>query len=95
WLFDLDSLTKSMNYVPVVAGTFSNDFIDQSGLHDEIDDSDKSHDDSNLQNNGTADQQVNTARPEVNTGSREVSTAVPKVNTTYNTLCFRSLYDIM
>ncbi|GKF85490.1 hypothetical protein Tco_0253317, partial [Tanacetum coccineum] len=26
WLFDIDSLTKSMNYVPVVAGTNSNDF---------------------------------------------------------------------
>ncbi|GKF79408.1 hypothetical protein Tco_0234976 [Tanacetum coccineum] len=26
WLFNLDSLTQSMNYVPVVAGTFSNDF---------------------------------------------------------------------
>ncbi|GJW95067.1 ribonuclease H-like domain-containing protein [Tanacetum coccineum] len=125
WLFDLDSLTQSMNYVPVVAGTFSNvsagiqgvsesstssqqdqDCIvmpiwkdasyfddasprsvadaqiqDQNGLHDEIDDSEKTHDDSSLQNNGTADQQVNTARPEVNTGSREVSTAVPEVNT--------------
>ncbi|GJS46977.1 hypothetical protein Tco_0597098 [Tanacetum coccineum] len=89
WLFDLDSLTKSMNYVPVVAGTFSNDLRyvadaqiqDQNGLHDEIDDSEKTHDDSSLQNNGTADQQVNTARPEVNTGSREVSTAVPEVNT--------------
>ncbi|GKA67559.1 putative ribonuclease H-like domain-containing protein [Tanacetum coccineum] len=126
WLFDLDSLTQSMNYVPVVAGTFSNDFAgiqgvsesstssqqdtqdcivmpiwkdasyfddasprsvadaqiqDQNGLHDEIDDSEKTHDDSSLQNNGTADQQVNTARPEVNTGSREVSTAVPEVNT--------------
>ncbi|GKF61954.1 hypothetical protein Tco_0182008 [Tanacetum coccineum] len=27
WLFDLDSLTKSMNYVPVIAGTNSNDFV--------------------------------------------------------------------
>ncbi|GJX55651.1 putative ribonuclease H-like domain-containing protein [Tanacetum coccineum] len=54
---------------------------DQNGLHDEIDDSEKTHDDSSLQNNGTADQQVNTARPEVNTGSREVSTALPEVNT--------------
>ncbi|GJS41939.1 putative ribonuclease H-like domain-containing protein [Tanacetum coccineum] len=27
WLFDIDSLTKSMNYVPVVAGTNSNDFV--------------------------------------------------------------------
>ncbi|GJT13112.1 putative ribonuclease H-like domain-containing protein [Tanacetum coccineum] len=26
WLFDLDSLTKSMNYVPIIAGTNSNDF---------------------------------------------------------------------
>ncbi|GJR69695.1 putative ribonuclease H-like domain-containing protein [Tanacetum coccineum] len=26
WLFDIDSLTKSMNYVPVVGGTNSNDF---------------------------------------------------------------------
>ncbi|GKA61603.1 putative ribonuclease H-like domain-containing protein [Tanacetum coccineum] len=27
WLFDIDSLTKSMNYVPVIAGTNSNDFV--------------------------------------------------------------------
>ncbi|GJS66703.1 ribonuclease H-like domain-containing protein [Tanacetum coccineum] len=27
WLFDIDSLTKSMNYVPVVVGTNSNDFV--------------------------------------------------------------------
>ncbi|GJX27876.1 putative ribonuclease H-like domain-containing protein, partial [Tanacetum coccineum] len=128
WLFDLDSLTQSMNYVPVVARTFSNDFAgiqgvsesstssqqdqdnqdcivmpiwkdasyfddvsprsvadaqiqDQNRLHDEIDDSEKTHDDSSLQKNGTVDQQFNTARPEVNTSSREVSTTVPEVNT--------------
>ncbi|GKC75013.1 hypothetical protein Tco_1125787 [Tanacetum coccineum] len=28
WLFDLDSLTQTMNYVPVVAGTFSNEGFD-------------------------------------------------------------------
>ncbi|GKG22918.1 hypothetical protein Tco_0388221 [Tanacetum coccineum] len=97
-----------MNYVPVVAGTISNDFAgmqgvsesstssqqdhdnqdciiipiwkdasyfgdatprsvadaqiqDNNGLHDENDDTEKSHDDSSLQDNGTADQQVNTA----------------------------------
>ncbi|GKA37908.1 hypothetical protein Tco_0724473 [Tanacetum coccineum] len=71
WLFDLDSLTQSMNYVPVVAGTVSNVSADQDGTHD----------DCSLQNNGTADQQVNTASSEVNTGSREVSTAMPEVNT--------------
>ncbi|GJR09086.1 putative ribonuclease H-like domain-containing protein [Tanacetum coccineum] len=30
WLFDIDVLTKLMNYVPVVAGTNSNDFVDGS-----------------------------------------------------------------
>ncbi|GJW08353.1 putative ribonuclease H-like domain-containing protein [Tanacetum coccineum] len=30
WLFDIDVLTKYMNYVPVVAGTNSNDFVDGS-----------------------------------------------------------------
>ncbi|GKD09717.1 putative ribonuclease H-like domain-containing protein [Tanacetum coccineum] len=47
---------------------------DQHGLHDEIDHSEKTYDDSSLQNNGTADQQVNTARLEVNTGN----TATPE-----------------
>ncbi|GKA46161.1 putative ribonuclease H-like domain-containing protein, partial [Tanacetum coccineum] len=30
WLFDIDVLTKSMNYVPVVAGTNTNDSVDGS-----------------------------------------------------------------
>ncbi|GJX25033.1 putative ribonuclease H-like domain-containing protein [Tanacetum coccineum] len=30
WLFDIDVLKKSMNYVPVVAGTNSNDLVDGS-----------------------------------------------------------------
>ncbi|GKD65318.1 ribonuclease H-like domain-containing protein, partial [Tanacetum coccineum] len=30
WLIDIDVLTKSINYVPVVAGTNSNDFVDGS-----------------------------------------------------------------
>ncbi|GJS70937.1 putative ribonuclease H-like domain-containing protein [Tanacetum coccineum] len=32
WLFDIDSLTQSMNYVPVIAGTFSNDFAGIQGV---------------------------------------------------------------
>ncbi|GJZ25295.1 putative ribonuclease H-like domain-containing protein [Tanacetum coccineum] len=32
WLFDLDSLTQSMNYVPVVGRTFSNDFTGKQGV---------------------------------------------------------------
>ncbi|GKA65625.1 putative ribonuclease H-like domain-containing protein [Tanacetum coccineum] len=90
WLFDLDSLTKSMNYVPVKDASYFGDdaprsvvdaqIQDQNRLHNEHDDSERSHDDSSLKDNGTADQQVNTARPEVNTGSRDVSTSVPEVN---------------
>ncbi|GJW32593.1 putative ribonuclease H-like domain-containing protein [Tanacetum coccineum] len=34
WLFDIDSLTQSMNYVPVVAGTFSNNFAGSQGVFD-------------------------------------------------------------
>ncbi|GKC68595.1 putative ribonuclease H-like domain-containing protein [Tanacetum coccineum] len=30
WLFDIDVLTKSMNYVPIIVGTNSNDFVDGS-----------------------------------------------------------------
>nr|GEW29051.1 putative ribonuclease H-like domain-containing protein [Tanacetum cinerariifolium] len=42
WLFDIDVLTRSMNYFPVVAGTNSNDFvgteesIGQGQKHDEL-----------------------------------------------------------
>ncbi|GJW39370.1 putative ribonuclease H-like domain-containing protein [Tanacetum coccineum] len=31
WLFDIDSLTQSMNYVPVAAGTSSNDYAGRQG----------------------------------------------------------------
>ncbi|GJS35208.1 hypothetical protein Tco_0533590 [Tanacetum coccineum] len=82
WLFDLDSLTQSMNCVPVVAGKSSNDFAeDKDELHDEDDVAKESHDGSSFKENGTADQQVNTARPDINNGSREVSTALLEVNT--------------
>ncbi|GKB95667.1 putative ribonuclease H-like domain-containing protein, partial [Tanacetum coccineum] len=34
WLFDIDSLTQSMNYVPVDAGTISNDYAGTQGVSD-------------------------------------------------------------
>ncbi|GJZ51246.1 putative ribonuclease H-like domain-containing protein [Tanacetum coccineum] len=34
WLFDIDSLTQSMNYVPVDAGTFSNDYAGTQEVSD-------------------------------------------------------------
>nr|GFD02812.1 retrovirus-related Pol polyprotein from transposon TNT 1-94 [Tanacetum cinerariifolium] len=36
WLFDIDMLTKSMNYVPVIAGTNSDDFTVMLKKNDEV-----------------------------------------------------------
>ncbi|GJY89622.1 ribonuclease H-like domain-containing protein [Tanacetum coccineum] len=82
WLFDLDSLTQSMNYVPVVAGTFSNVSADASlkSVDDaQLQDQDGTYDDCSFQDDGIDDHQVNTASPQVNTGSRELSTAAPEL----------------
>ncbi|GKA19427.1 putative ribonuclease H-like domain-containing protein [Tanacetum coccineum] len=35
WLFDIDALTKTMNYEPIVAGTQSNGFADPKSSHDD------------------------------------------------------------
>ncbi|GJS80616.1 putative ribonuclease H-like domain-containing protein [Tanacetum coccineum] len=35
WLFDIDALTRIMNYEPIVAGTQSNDFVDLKSSHDD------------------------------------------------------------
>ncbi|GJZ85076.1 putative ribonuclease H-like domain-containing protein [Tanacetum coccineum] len=82
WLFDLDSLTQSMNYVPVVAGTFSNVSADASlkSVDDaQLQDQDGTYDDCSFQDDGIDEHQVNTASPQVNTGSRVISTAAPEL----------------
>ncbi|GJZ17417.1 putative ribonuclease H-like domain-containing protein [Tanacetum coccineum] len=94
WLFDLDSLTNSMNYVPIVAGTFSNVSAGiqegESSISSQQDQDcifmpiwkDASYfEDSSLQSDdGIDDHQVNTAVHKLY-GSRELSTAAPEVNT--------------
>ncbi|GKC36156.1 hypothetical protein Tco_1048540, partial [Tanacetum coccineum] len=35
WLFDIDALTRTMNYEPIVAGTQSNGFADPKSSHDD------------------------------------------------------------
>ncbi|GJV22040.1 putative ribonuclease H-like domain-containing protein [Tanacetum coccineum] len=35
WLFDIDALTRTMNYDPIVAGTQSNSFADPKSSHDD------------------------------------------------------------
>ncbi|GJV36479.1 putative ribonuclease H-like domain-containing protein [Tanacetum coccineum] len=95
WLFDIDSLTQSMNYVPVTAGTISNN---SAGTSEEISQDcivmpiwkDISYFDSPTKDvkNGepkTADdaqkQHVNTVSPDVNTGSFKLNAIGPSVNT--------------
>nr|GEU69470.1 hypothetical protein [Tanacetum cinerariifolium] len=73
WLFDIDSLTQSMNYVPVAVGTISDESADASyidtpskdvevGTHNENDDKD------NLKVN-TGCFELNTVDPSLNTAS--------------------------
>ncbi|GJY22357.1 putative ribonuclease H-like domain-containing protein [Tanacetum coccineum] len=84
WLFDIDSLTQSMNYVPVTAGIISND---SAGTSEEISQDcivmpiwkdtsyfdsptkDVDNDDSSTKDVNAAGQHVNTASTDVNTGS--------------------------
>ncbi|GJY65744.1 putative ribonuclease H-like domain-containing protein [Tanacetum coccineum] len=73
WLFDIDVLTKSMNYVPVVAGTNYNDYVGG------IDDQEKPED--SAQDVNTTGLSINTASTNINTGSLNINTVSPIVPT--------------
>ncbi|GJT53943.1 retrovirus-related pol polyprotein from transposon TNT 1-94 [Tanacetum coccineum] len=68
WLFDIDFLTKLMNYVPVVAGTNSNDFVESPMKN-------------STQDVNTARPSINTASTSVNTGSLNINVVSPTVTT--------------
>ncbi|GJT82428.1 ribonuclease H-like domain-containing protein [Tanacetum coccineum] len=98
WLFDIDVLTESMNYVPVVARTNSNV---SPGTKESIGASHSSkvtascqdcilmplnkNDDSEIDNQERHEksaQDVNTVGPSINTASINDNTGIPTVNTT-------------
>nr|GEV11212.1 hypothetical protein [Tanacetum cinerariifolium] len=87
WLFDIDTLTKSMNYVPVIVGTNSNDFAGKRASFDaDLDGDNKDNDGPSTDNqespnveNSTKD--VNIVRPSINTVSFNINTASLAVNT--------------
>nr|GEX42783.1 hypothetical protein [Tanacetum cinerariifolium] len=92
WLFDIDVLTELMNYMPVVAGTNSNDFVDGS-LFDSSSknaSSDAGHKDDkgkeskvdNQEKSENSTQDVNTTGPSTNTASTNVNTEVDMSNIT-------------
>ncbi|GKC36536.1 putative ribonuclease H-like domain-containing protein [Tanacetum coccineum] len=96
WLFDIDSLTQSMNYVPVTAGTISNDStcaseeINQdcivmpiwkdTSYFDSLT-KDVDNDNSSTKDVNADRQHVKTASPDVNTGSLKLNVVGPSVNT--------------
>ncbi|GJR02153.1 putative ribonuclease H-like domain-containing protein [Tanacetum coccineum] len=79
WLFDIDSLTQSMNYVPVTTGIVSNDSADmlkkqvEDGLNNENVEQERFADDSSSKDVNVVGQQVNTASLDVNTGSLKLN----------------------
>nr|GEU49822.1 putative ribonuclease H-like domain-containing protein [Tanacetum cinerariifolium] len=92
WLFDIDSLTQSMNYVPVAACTILDESADayyfdtpskdvEDGIHNEHDDKDKFKDDSSSKEVNAIGQHANTASLEVNIGRFELNTIDPSLNT--------------
>ncbi|GJU52695.1 putative ribonuclease H-like domain-containing protein [Tanacetum coccineum] len=94
WLFDIDSLTKSMNYVSVIAGTNSNDFADNSSYfdspstnvsHDEPEpscDAEKKDDEGVSKASGVDDQEIpESSTPNINTAGPSINTASANLRT--------------
>ncbi|GJS55823.1 putative ribonuclease H-like domain-containing protein [Tanacetum coccineum] len=84
WLFDIDSLTQSMNYVPVTAGTVSNISVENvdNGEPKTADDAQKQVEDG--LNNENAEQERfadDSSSKDVNAVGQQVNTASPDVNT--------------
>ncbi|GKC84767.1 putative ribonuclease H-like domain-containing protein, partial [Tanacetum coccineum] len=87
WLVDIDVLTKSMNYVPVIAGTISNDLVDgslfDSSLKNDSNDetqpssnAGKKDDEGICKESGIADQEKSeNSTPNINTVGPSINTA--------------------
>ncbi|GKD38715.1 putative ribonuclease H-like domain-containing protein, partial [Tanacetum coccineum] len=89
WLFDIDSLSKSMNYVPVTAGNQTNgDACIETNSTDDKDVNevpDKGYDKEgyvySTNRDSTASPSVSTAEPSINTASENINTSSLNINT--------------
>ncbi|GJR81486.1 putative ribonuclease H-like domain-containing protein [Tanacetum coccineum] len=86
WLFDIDVLTKLMNYVPVVAGTNSNDLVGTeesigAGVCKESGIADQEKPENSTQGVNIAGPSINNASTNINTGSLNINTVSPTVTT--------------
>ncbi|GJR35314.1 ribonuclease H-like domain-containing protein [Tanacetum coccineum] len=98
WLFNIDVLTKSMNYVPVVTGTNSNDFVgtEQSiGTCHSSKETGSSQDyilmplwkDGSLFDSSSKNaERIENSAQDINTVGQSVNTAIVNVNTDHPTL---------
>ncbi|GJZ07073.1 putative ribonuclease H-like domain-containing protein [Tanacetum coccineum] len=86
WLFDIDSLTQSMNYVPNVDNSEPKTIDDaqkqvEDGQNNENAEQERFADDSSSKDVNAVGQQVNTASLDVNTGSLKLNVVGPRVST--------------
>ncbi|GKC56699.1 putative ribonuclease H-like domain-containing protein [Tanacetum coccineum] len=84
WLFDIDSLTQSMNYVPVAAGTIINESdVDNGEPKSTADDQKQIEDGPDNKNDEKDKYKYDNSPKEVNTAGQHVNTASPEVNTSH------------
>ncbi|GKE87286.1 putative ribonuclease H-like domain-containing protein, partial [Tanacetum coccineum] len=87
WLFDIDVLTKSMNYVPVVACTNSNDFadgslFDSSPKNGSNDEPQPSSDDGKKDDKGVNKESRINDQEKLENSTQDVNYVGPSINTT-------------
>ncbi|GJR30185.1 retrovirus-related pol polyprotein from transposon TNT 1-94 [Tanacetum coccineum] len=108
WLFDIDSLTQSMNYVPVAAGIITNEYAGIQGelnagtstQKEEIskdciveDGPDNENDEKDKSEDGKSPKEVNADGQLVNTASPEVNSGHFKLNTVDSSVSAASSND--
>ncbi|GJU62103.1 putative ribonuclease H-like domain-containing protein [Tanacetum coccineum] len=96
WLFDIDVLTKSMNYVPVVAGTNSNDSVDVSLFDSSLknvsnDETQPSNDDEKKDDEGVNKESGIADQKKSKNSTQGVNTAGPSINTEPDMFSFRDI----
>ncbi|GJV44612.1 putative ribonuclease H-like domain-containing protein [Tanacetum coccineum] len=99
WLFDIDVLKKSMNYVPVVAGTNFNDLNASNDEPQPSSDAGKKDDEGVNKKSGTDEQErpgnstqdINTVGPSINTASTNVNNVSLNINTVSPTVTIAPL----
>ncbi|GJX36822.1 retrovirus-related pol polyprotein from transposon TNT 1-94, partial [Tanacetum coccineum] len=89
WLFDIDSLTRSMNYVLVAVGTITNESADASYFDSPSKNVDNGEpkstaDDQKQVEDGPDNENDEKDNPEINTGCFKLNTVDPSVSTASN-----------